>query len=107
MENTAESPLVQRSLAELRQARAATLLALAPLARADVGDLVRAVLGPGVEARRAERPETRGGAASEGDAVVALQGAPAGGRGRPRRAETPPPPPHTRPRAVAPTPPPR
>ena len=72
-DETAETPLVQRTLAELRQARAATLLALAPLARADVGDLVRAVLGPGVEARRAERLETRVWTTSEGNVFVALE----------------------------------
>src|SRR5262245_8907909 len=54
-DETAESPLVERTLAELRQVRAVQRIALAPLARADVGALVRAVLGPGVEARRTER----------------------------------------------------
>ena len=72
-DETAETPLVQRTLAELRQAPAAQLLALAPLARADVGDLVRAVVGPGVEARRAERLETRVWTTSEGNAFVALE----------------------------------
>src|SRR2546428_13674984 len=91
MENTAESPLVQRSLAELRQARAATLLALAPLARADVGDLVRAVLGPGVEARRAGRPRTRGGGAPGGDRVAAPPAPGARGGGRGARGGHPPP----------------
>jgi DNA-binding SARP family transcriptional activator len=88
-DETAETPLVQRTLAELRQARAAQLLALAPLARADVGDLVRAVLGPGVEARRAERLETRVWTTSEGNAFVALEALRAWGRDVRAEAEPP------------------
>ena len=72
-DETAETPLVQRTLPELRQERVSHVLALSALARADVADLVRAVLGHGVEPRRAERLEKRVWAASEGNAFVALE----------------------------------
>ena len=72
-DETEDTPLVQRTLAELRAERASQALALTPLARADVADLVRTVLGHGVEPRRAERVETRVWAASEGNPFVALE----------------------------------
>ncbi len=72
-DETADTPAVQRTLAELREERASQVLALTPLARADVADLVRTVLGHGAESRRAERVETRVWAASEGNPFVALE----------------------------------
>jgi len=72
-DETIDAPPVQRTLAELRRERLAHELTAAPLTRADVADLVRGVLGHGVDLQRAERLERRVWAASEGNPFVALE----------------------------------
>lgn len=72
-DETADAPLLQRTLVELREDRASHELALAPLARGDITDLVRTVLGHDVEPQRADRVETRVWTVSEGNPFVALE----------------------------------
>jgi DNA-binding SARP family transcriptional activator len=72
-DETGEAPLLQRTLAELREERVSHELALAPLARGDVTDLVRTVLGQGVEPQRTDRIEKRVWAVSEGNPFVILE----------------------------------
>lgn len=72
-DETADAPLARRTLAELRQERASHALPVTALAREDVTNLVRVVLGHAADPRRVEWAEKRVWAASEGNAFVALE----------------------------------
>ena len=72
-DETADAPLVQRTLAEIREEPAAHALALAPLAHAEIADLVQQALGPDVPGPRAEQVRRRVWAVSEGNPFVALE----------------------------------